>query len=260
MMKTLSRLTLACALVSLCGPAAAGKTVISLGYLLHESQSLDDNLNQFDRTTLSLANINAGDWGRIVTVGIVDNLEKSASYNGPANGGEDWSTYKLAFTGDFKTGIKGLNTMFKNVSYYNVNGYENNLALGLSYDIKALDASWYFSGGYMYSTGSNAWGTDFQGDWGGYHLEFKMDKPITDNTSIGVRYIGMHDRTQQHADIMYGGISETDGNKNGYCADINLSYRFSNKIQTNLALRQLHAWYGYKNTANILYMGAQYAF
>ncbi|MFQ6370671.1 hypothetical protein [Shewanella sp. YIC-542] len=258
-MNTLAKL-LSVSVIGLCSSTAMAQTTVSLGYLIHDQESLDNNLNQFDRSTVSLAHVNAGDWGRIVTVGVVDNIEKSSGYSGPANHGEDWQTYKLLFKGDIKTGIDNLNYMVVDSAYYNVNGYENNMAFGLSYDLNAWNAKWHFAAGYMYSSGSNAWGTDFQGKWGGYYTRIQFNKPVTDKIAVSAIYTGMLDRSQEHADIMYGGVGEMNGDKNGYSAKLTLSYAFTKKLKGGASLLHNSAWYGYKDEANIFELSASYSF
>lgn len=221
-------------------------TTVTAGYIAHASDTLDENKNQFDRTLITVANVRAKDWGRIATVGIFENLEQSSSDPQAEALGEAWSTFKFAGVAHIKTGfVPGLNYMVDEFFFTNTNGYENNMKLGLSYDMKLGDAKANIGAGVNYVSIDNA-GAKFTG-FSGYALNASVQYPISDNWGLKFLYNGVFDRDEEHAI----GYTDSLGGKqhdSGYRLDLAVNYKISNAISACLTLRQLDSWYGYKTS------------
>ncbi|MCL1051740.1 hypothetical protein L2755_19220 [Shewanella abyssi] len=241
------------------GAAAKDFTTITAGYIFHTEDSLDDNKNQFDRSLLTVANVRAGTWGRVITVGIVENLEQSASAPKATALGEAWTTFKFAGVAHIKTGFApGLNYMVDEFFWANTNGYESNMKLGLSYDLNLGGIKTNVGAGANYVSIDNA-GADFTG-FSGYALNVSMQYPFTDNISVKARYFGVFDRDSDHAKGYTDKITG-DQDSSGYLADITLKYKLTKSFAACLTLRQADSWYGYKTSAaNMALVTASYTF
>ncbi|QQX80881.1 hypothetical protein JK628_03115 [Shewanella sp. KX20019] len=227
------------------GVSANDFTTVTAGYIAHSSDSLDENKNQFDRTLLTVANVRAKDWGRIVTVGIFENLEQSSSDPQGEVFGEAWSTFKFAGAAHIKTGfVPGLNYMVDEFFFTNTNGYENNMKLGLSYDMKFGDAKANIGAGANYVSIDNA-GAKFTG-FSGYALNATLQYPISDKWAVKFLYNGVFERDEEHA---VGYTDSLDGKQHdsGYRLDLALNYHFNKSISAGITLRQLDSWFGYKS-------------
>lgn len=220
-------------------------TTVTAGYIAHTDDTLSENKNQFDRTLLTVANVRIKDWGRIVTVGIFENLEQSSSAPEGEAFGEAWSTFKFAGAAHIKTGfVPGLNYMVDEFFFTNTNGYESNMKLGLSYDMKFGDAKANIGAGANYVSIDNA-GAKFTG-FSGYALNATLQYPISDKWAVKFLYNGVFDRDEEHA-IGYTDSLDGKQHDSGYRLDLALNYHFNKSISAGITLRQLDSWFGYKS-------------
>ncbi|QQX80466.1 hypothetical protein JK628_00870 [Shewanella sp. KX20019] len=248
-------------ILAACSLQASAKdfTTVTAGYIFHTDSTLEDNKNQFDRSLLTVANVRVEDWGRIATVGIFENLEQSSSDPMATALGEAWSTFKFSGVANIKTGfIPGLNYMVDEFFWANTNGYESNMKLGLSYDMKLAGVKLYFGGGANYVSIDNA-GARYDG-FSGYAFNTSAQYPITDKISIKARYFGVFDRVAEHA-IGYTDKNDAEAHNSGYMADIALTYKFDKSLSVSAMFRQNDSWYGYKTSkADMFLLTGSYTF
>lgn len=245
------------ALVSV-ATAQAGNTVVSVGYMYHTDTALEDNKNQFNRTTFALTNINAGDWGRITSTGIIENLDQTSSNPTMGDGTTDaWTTAIGLIQADIKTGISGLNLMVLNHFWFNTNGYENSFIAGVSYDYKLGPVKMYTSLGGLYELAQSTGGTTFQG-FSGYQGNIVAILPMTDSLSVKATGNFRFDRDDEYVDLIYG--NSKNGGDKGYMATLGVNYKVSKNTHLGLDWRHYESFHGYKQDADVILAKVNFVF